>query len=142
MIKNQFQKCVKLLRSYNSDEFLSSDCQKILNDFGIIHQRICLYSPQQNGMIERRHRSILQIVRSLIFQANLSTKFWGEAILHATYLLNRLPSSVINWKTPNEMLFKKSMDYKELKCLGCLCYSTIIKPNKDKFSPRVAKSIF
>lgn len=62
----------------------------------------------------------------------------GEAILHATYLLNRWPSLVFNWKTPYE-LFKRHVD---LRIFGCLCYSIITVPKKDKFTPRAVKCIF
>lgn len=96
MIKNQFKKIVKIVRTYNGAEFLSGDCQNLLNELGVIRERTCAYSPQQNGKVERRHRITVQIARSLIFKANLLVKFWGEAILYATYLLNRWPSIVLN----------------------------------------------
>lgn len=114
----------------------------MLNEFGILHQRTCVYSSQQNGKVERKHRAIVRIARSLLFGANLPIKFWGEAILHATYILNRWPNIVTNWKTPYELLFKKAVDYDKLKTLGCLCYSTVTNPKKEKFKARAVKCIF
>lgn len=63
MIKNHFQKPIKYSRSDNGFEFLSKQCQNIFDELGIIHQRSSVYTPQQNGVVERRHRSILQWAR-------------------------------------------------------------------------------
>lgn len=78
--------------------------------------------------------------RSLLFQLGLPNDFWGD-ILHASYLLNKLPIPVLSWKTPYKLLFKKIVNYDDLKCFGCLCYSTNVKPVKDKFSPRALKCV-
>ncbi|KAL0355474.1 UNVERIFIED_CONTAM: Retrovirus-related Pol polyprotein from transposon TNT 1-94 [Sesamum radiatum] len=68
--------------------------------------------------------------------------FWGEALLTVTYLLNRLPSSVLSWKTAFEMLHNKAPTYEHLRVFGCLCFATIVKPNKDKFGKRALKCLF
>lgn len=57
-------------------------------------------------------------------------------------MLNRLPSSVINWKTPYHTLFGKNAVYKNMKCFGCLSYIIVIQPQKDKFRPRARKGVF
>lgn len=111
MAKNQFNRAVKLIRSDNELKFISSCVQTMFDDFGILHQKNCTYTPQQYGVVERRHMMILQIARALLFQSGLHTEFWGEAILHATYLLNRLPSPRINWETPYKILYKKEAMY-------------------------------
>lgn len=63
-------------------------------------------------------------------------------MLHATYLLNRLPSTVIEWETPYESLFKRKASYSEIKFFGCLCFSTNPKPHKNKFAPKSSKCVF
>lgn len=90
-------------------------------------------------MVERKYRTILQLARSLIFQFGLPTNYWGEAILHATYLVSRLPSFVLSWNTPYEILFQRPVEYCQLRWFGCLCYSTITKPHTDQFSPRALR---
>lgn len=67
-------------------EFLSFECQKMLQDNDIIHQKTCPYTPQQNGVVERKHRHVVQVARALIHHAGLSQKFWGEAVLIATHI--------------------------------------------------------
>lgn len=84
---------------------------------------------QQNGIVERKHRHLLNIARALMLRANLPKIFWGDAILTTTYIVNRLPSTVLNQKTSWEMLFKQPAHVDHLKVFGCvLCkhnfYST------------------
>ncbi|XP_070019630.1 uncharacterized protein [Nicotiana sylvestris] len=62
---------------------------------GIFHQTTCVYTPQQNGFMERRHRYILEVARALRFQAAIPLRFWGECVLIAVPIINRLPSIVL-----------------------------------------------
>nr|GFB24105.1 ribonuclease H-like domain-containing protein [Tanacetum cinerariifolium] len=90
------------------------------NCLGIIHQTSRAYTPQQNRIAERKHREI-------------PLKLWTECILTATYLLNRLPSSMLNEKSPYEMIYKKPPTLSYLRVFGCLCFATIGN-NNDKLS--------
>ncbi|KAL0305392.1 UNVERIFIED_CONTAM: Retrovirus-related Pol polyprotein from transposon RE1 [Sesamum radiatum] len=107
---------------------------------GILHHRSCVYSPQQNGVVERKHKHLLQIARALMFQSHLPSMFWTEAILIATYLINRLP--VLNWKTPYEILYGKPVNYTIIRTFGCLAFATNVQPHKSKFTKRAYMCIF
>ncbi|KAE8731176.1 Detected protein of unknown function [Hibiscus syriacus] len=98
-------------------------------------------TPQQNGVAERKHRHLLEVARALRFQSKVPIKFWGECVLTSCFIINRLPSSVLQWKTPYELLYHKAPDMNILKVFGCLCYATDPKPT-DKFSPRALPSVF
>lgn len=71
---------------------------------GILHQKFMVYTPQQNGVVEKKHRHLLDTARALRLHANFPKKFWGDCILAATYLINRMPMKILAWKTPFELL--------------------------------------
>ena len=101
-----------------------------------------MYTPQQNGVVERKHKHLLQLAPALLFQSQLSFFFLDYASLMATHMVNRLPSSLLSSKTPYEVLYGHPPDCTYLRCFGCLCFATNIKPHKDKFSQRASKCVF
>ncbi|XP_019225026.1 PREDICTED: uncharacterized protein LOC109206644 [Nicotiana attenuata] len=68
LVQNQFNRTIKAFRSDNGGEFLNNECNALFQNYGIMHQRTCVYTPQQNGIVERKHRHILEVVRALRFQ--------------------------------------------------------------------------
>lgn len=93
-------------------------------------------------MVERKHRHLLETARSIMFQASLPRKFWGECVQAATYIINRLPSKVINNKTPFEIVFGKEPNYDFLKVFGCLVYYRSTMTGGDKFEFRGRPGVF
>ncbi|CAL8115735.1 unnamed protein product [Prunus armeniaca] len=110
------------------------------NQLGTIWQHSCPHTPQQNGVVKRKHRHLLQIARALRFQAGLPLKFWGESVLTAAYLINRVPTLVLSRKTPHEMLYK-IFPSTHLRVFGCLCYATQTA-HTQKFDARARRCIF
>ncbi|KAF7840931.1 BURP domain-containing protein BNM2A-like [Senna tora] len=141
-VQTQFDVSVKRIQTDNGTEFLINVCQDLFKENGIIHQKTCVYTPQQNGVMERKHRHLAQTARALLFHAGLSSKFWGEAMLTATYIINKLPTRVLNWKCPFEVLMNKVPKYSLMKVFGCLAYATNTSPHKTKFDPRSKKCMF
>lgn len=140
MVERQFEKKIKVVRSDNGGEFVS--LRSYFATEGIIHQTSCVYTPQQNGRVERKHRHILNVARSLMFQASVPIKFWGECVLTACHLINRTPSSVIQGKTPYEMLFGEAPDFNTLRVFGSLCFARKVSRDKDKFGERSRRCVF
>ncbi|XP_019236319.1 PREDICTED: uncharacterized protein LOC109216601 [Nicotiana attenuata] len=95
---------------------------------------------QQNGVAERKHRTILEMARSIRFQAAVPLRFWGECVTIVVYLLNRLPFKVIGYNSPFEKLYLHLPSLSHLKVSGCLCYVTAPKV-LDKFSPRAVPAV-
>lgn len=112
---------MKTVRSDNGTEFMC--LSSFFNEKGIVHQTICVGTPQQNGRLERKHRHLLNVARFLMFQAAMPIKFWGEAVLAAMHLINFTPTRVLHGKTPHELLFGTPPSYSELHVFGSLCYA-------------------
>lgn len=95
MCHTQFEKKVKVIRSDNALEFDDKQCQPFFAKLGIVHQTSCVDRPEQNGRVERKHRNILEMARALRFQSGLPLQFWGDCVLCAVHITNRLPNSVV-----------------------------------------------
>ncbi|GJY04655.1 putative RNA-directed DNA polymerase, partial [Tanacetum coccineum] len=87
------------------------------NDKGIVHQTSCAYTPQQNGVVERKHRHLLNVARCLI-----------------------LPSSVLNGKSPYDMIYNSCPKLSHIRMFGCLCFATVLN-NHDKLTNRSKKCV-
>lgn len=119
MVQMQFNTKVKVIRSDNGTEFTSNTVQNFLRREGILHETSCVGTPEQNGSVERKHRHILNVARALRFQASLPISFWGECMLTAVHLINRIPTMANGGVTPHEMLFGKPSTYEHLRVFGC-----------------------
>lgn len=107
MVLTQFGKRVKVLRSDNGTEF--TYLHKFYAEHGIVHQTTCVDTPKQNGRVERKHRHILNVVRALLFQANLPLSFWGECVLTVAHLINHTPTNLLKGKTPMRRSLEKNL---------------------------------
>lgn len=118
-VKTQFNKVIKVIRTDNSTKFVNSLCEQLFKNLGMIHQKTCAYTPQQNGVAERKYKHILEITRAIRLPANFPIRFWGHCILATVYILNRLPSSVIANISPYERLYNRKPSLNHLRVLGC-----------------------
>jgi hypothetical protein len=94
-----------------------------LNSFfrtvGISHFVSCPHTHQQNSVIERKHRHIVEMGLALLANASMPPKYWDQAFLAAIYLINRMPIKVIGFDTPMNKLFAKKLDYSSMRIFGC-----------------------
>ncbi|KAJ0456204.1 putative RNA-directed DNA polymerase [Helianthus annuus] len=133
LVLTQFKKKIKIFRSDNGTEFVNNKMNVFCKTKGILHQTSCAYTPQQNGVAERKHRHLLNLARSLLFQSGVPLSFWADCVLTAVYIINRLPSSVLLGKSPYELMFGFKPSYAHLRVFGCLCFSTVLN-DLDKFA--------
>ena len=89
---------------------------------GIISQRSCPYTSQQNEVVEHKNRHLLDVVRTLLIDSFVPSKFWVEALSTAVYLINRLPTTTLNYDSPYFRLFGISPEYQSLHTFGCVCF--------------------
>ena len=104
MIENQFQQKIKVLRSDSGTEYYNEVLGSLFKKQGIPHQSSCAGMTQQNGIVERKNRHLLEVARALLFQMRVPKFFWGDAILTACYLINRMPTRVLKYDTPFKIL--------------------------------------
>ena len=135
LVHNQFNKSVKKIRSDNGTEFFNKDCRTLFESMRIIHESSCPHTPQQNGVVERKHRHILEVARAIRFTGSIPIIFWGECVLSAVYLINRMPTTTLKGQSPYVIFHGHQPSFAHIRTIGCLCYVTKAL-RADKFSPR------
>ncbi|KAG8492529.1 hypothetical protein CXB51_009791 [Gossypium anomalum] len=132
---------IKTIRSDNGTEYTSAQFQALCKDAGIKHQLTNVYTPQQNGVSERKNRSLMDMARCLLFEKNLPKTMWAEAVNTVVYIQNRLPTKALAHKTPFEAWFGFKPSLAHMKVFGCLCYSQVPAVKRDKLSKRAVPGI-
>jgi histone deacetylase 1/2 len=92
---------------------------------GITHHVSCPHAHQQNGSAERKHRHIVEVGLALLANASMPLKYWDEAFITATFLINLLPSKVLDFDTPTERLLNVTPNYDPLRTFGCACWPNL-----------------
>lgn len=146
-VENVFQSRIHVLRSDNGGEYFANDLKAYLTEHGILHQSSCTKTPQQNGVAERKNRHLLEMSRAIMINCHVPHSFWGEAVLTAAYLINRLPSKVLDFSTPIQCLQKCFPKLRVLNSLsprvfGCKAYVYNTSPSRGKLDPKAIKCIF
>ena len=139
MVRNQFGKCVKLVKSDNGGEFTLGPMQQFYFEHNILRESHCVDTPQQNGRVERKHQHILNVARAFRFQVNLPNQFWGECALTTAHLINWTPSKLIKGKTPYQVLYQSKPIYDDLRVFDTLCFERNNSRVKDKFASHNSK---
>lgn len=140
-LKNKFGIPPKIFRSDQGGEFVNKSVTQIFQDYGIAHQLTAPYTPEENGISERKNRYLQEMAKSMLVDANLEDKYWGEAVMTAAYLQNRLPTKACD-VTPYELWNNKKPDVGHIKVFGCQVYTYVPKEKRLKFDCRGQKGIF
>ena len=89
-----------MLRTNHGGEFTSVEFTAYCVDQGMVRHHTALYSPQQNGMVERRNQTVVGMARSMIKAKSMPARFWGEAVTTAVFIFNRAPTKALMGQTP------------------------------------------
>ena len=142
LVKIQFNSTIKILRSDRGGEYDNHKFKSFCLDHGIQHQFSCPYTPQQNGVAERKHRHVVENGRAMLHQSQLPLSFWSYAFSTAIFLINRILSSVLNFVSPWEKFFHKKPPLQALKAFGCACYPLLRSYPSHKLQPKSSQCIF
>ena len=130
---------VKRIRSDNGGEFMNKEFKSLLRTKGIKHETSCPYSPHQNGSVERQFRTLFEMARCLLLEAQLPKEFWTYAVMTAAYTRNRCFNNRLGL-TPLEAFIGKRPDVSNMHVFGTACYGYV--QNAKKLEPRGCKGIF
>jgi transposase InsO family protein len=134
--QNEFGLRIKKIRSDNGREFKNSQIEGFLEEEGIKHEFSSPYTPQQNGVVERKNRTLLDMARTMLDEYKTPDRFWAEAINTPCYSINRLYLHRILKKTSYELLTDKKPNVSYFRVFGSICFILIKRGRKSKFAPK------
>ena len=142
-IRTQFNTYIRILRNDNGKECFSTPFSSFMSSHEILHQSSYAYTPQQNGVAERKNHHLVETAPTLLLHHKVPQSFWGDAILDACYLINRMPSSVLHDQISHSILLPtQPLFYLPSRVFGCICFVHILTPRKDKLSTKATKCVF
>jgi len=125
-----------------SDNGAEFNMKKFYDAEGIVHQTSCVETPEQNGVVERKHQHLMNVTGALLFRSSIPVQFWSFAVLHAAYLINRTLTPFLKNSSPFEMLYNKNCDLSHIRVFGCLCYNSTLIANRNELDPRADIDVF
>lgn len=134
-------KTMKALRTDRGGEFMSNLFSVFCTESGIKHYTTTPYTPKQNGVVERRNQTVVEMARCLLKSMSVPAKFWGEAVATAVYILNRSPTKSLRNKTPFEAWHGGKPDVSHFKTFGCTAHVKIAGPGLTKLADRSKKMV-
>jgi transposase InsO family protein len=138
--QNEFDAKVKKIRSHNGSEFKNTQLEDYLDQEGIKYESSAPYIPQQNGVAERKNRTLIESTRTMLDEYKTSDRFWAEAINTACHAVNQLYLHQLLKKTPYELLTGNKPNVSYFRVFGSKCYVLLKRSKSSKFAPKVYES--
>ncbi|GAU15733.1 hypothetical protein TSUD_235460 [Trifolium subterraneum] len=132
---------IQMLRTDRGGEFTSNVFNEFCKTKGIKRQLTTAYTPQQNGVSERKNRTLLNIVRSVLACRNVPKSFWPEALKWAAYVMNRSPTSSVRDMTPEEAWSGVKPSVKHFRTFDCLAYAHVPDSHRKKLDNKSIKCV-
>lgn len=135
-VEKDVNKKIGTLRTDRGGEFTSTSFQEFCNNNGIRRHLTAPYTPQQNGVVERRNRTLMEMTRSMLKAKGVPNYMWGEAVRHATYLINRVPTRALKDQTPYESLRGRKPNVGHIRVFGCVAHAKVDSVHLKKLDDR------
>ncbi|GKE68533.1 retrovirus-related pol polyprotein from transposon TNT 1-94, partial [Tanacetum coccineum] len=136
MIQRNLQAQVISVRTDRGTEFLNKTLHAYFKEEGIEHQTSTPRTPEQNGVVERRNRTLVEAARTMLSASKLPLSFWAEAVATACYTQNRSIIISTHGKTAYHIINDRKPSIKHLHIFGCICYITRDGENLDKMKEK------
>lgn len=140
MTERQCNEKLKTLRTDRGGEFISKDFNNFCEEQGIRRELTAPYTPEQNGIAERKNRTIVEMARCMLKTKDLADEFWAEAVATAIYVLNLSPTKAVWNMTPYEAWYESKPSVNHLRIFGCICYA-LIPSGRHKLDQKTKKYI-
>jgi transposase InsO family protein len=140
-VENMTGRKIKVLRTDNGGEFTSTEFIDFCKEAGIKREKTMAYNPQQNGVAERKNRSIISAVKAMMHDQSLPMFLWAEACNTTVYLQNRSPHRILEGKTPEEAFTGSRPEIGHLRIFGCPVYIHIPVEKRTKLHPSGERGI-
>jgi transposase InsO family protein len=137
--QNEFELKVKKIRSDNGSEFKNLQVEEFLEEEGIKHEFSAPYTPQQNGVVERKNRTLIDMARTMLGEYKTPERFWSEVVNTACHAINRLYLHRLLKKTSNELLTGNKPNVSYFRVFGSKCYILVKKGRHSKFAPKAVE---
>lgn len=140
-VENEQNKKIGIFRTDRGGEFMSNDFNSYCEDLGITRHFTTPYTPQQNGVVERRNRTVVEMAGSYLKQMKMPSVMWAEAIRHSIYVLNRLSTRALSGQTPYEAWMGNKPDIGHIRVFGCVVHMKIPGDKTKKLDDRSLKVV-
>jgi hypothetical protein len=127
---------VKKIRSDNGSEFKNLQVEEYLEEEGIKHEFSAPYTPQQNGVVERKNRTLIDMARTMLGEFKTPERFWSEAVNTACHAINRVYLHLLLKKTSYKLLTGNKPNVSYFHVFGSKCYILVKKGRNSKFAPK------
>ncbi|KAI3719151.1 hypothetical protein L6452_20045 [Arctium lappa] len=141
-VQTHFSRKIKVFQSDGGTEFVNHRVRSLFDQNGTLHRLSCPYTPQQNGRAERKHRHIVETGLAMLFNSKLPASYWVDAFSSAVFIINRLPTTILDGKSPFELLYSQAPDYTTFRAFGCRVFPFLRDYSAHKLSPRSLPCIF
>nr|GEY97592.1 zinc finger, CCHC-type [Tanacetum cinerariifolium] len=141
-IEKELRTTLKMLRTDRGGEFTLNEFTQYCKENRIARQLTAPYPPPQNRVVERRNRTIMSTKRCMMKPTNMPQNFWAEAVRHAIYILNSVPTKALEDITPYEEIKQMKPNLENLKVFGCIAYAKVPSQHLTKLDDRSTKMVY
>lgn len=142
LVEKKSRHYIKVLRAEKGGEYISNDFLKFCREHGIHNQFTTRYTPQQNGVEERKNRTIMEMARSMLKAKHFPNDYWVEVVTCAAYILNRCPTKSVQNIVLEEAWSGRKHSVTHMRVFGCLAYAHVPDELRKRLDSKGEKCIF